>query len=156
VGATRWRLIRQLLLENIILTLGGIAGGLIIAAASGPLLLRALPPMRDPSTAKLSLTVQSGIDWRVFLFVLAVSVLTTLLFGFLPALIASRTSIDNILRGSRATRGWRGRKFAVTIQVAVCTVLLVCTGLLGRTLYELQSTNPGFDRDHVVTATINS
>jgi predicted permease len=155
IGATRWQVLRQLLVENVLLTLTGTIGGLIITKIGGPMLVRALPPMRDPSTSKLTLTIQLGVDWRVLLFVICASAGAVLLSGLSPALIASRTNIDRILRSSRATGALRCRKFAVATQVALCTVLLSGSGLLVRTLYELRSTNSGFNRDHIVTATIN-
>lgn len=155
VGATRWRVVRQLLIEGVLLAAGGGAGGLMIAAVSGPLLVRALPPIRDAATNELTLTVQLGADWRVFLFSLAICVLTVLLFGLAPALTASRASLDSVLRSVRSSRGWRGRQVAVIVQIAFCTVLLAGAGLLVRTLNELRELNPGFDRDRVVTLTVN-
>lgn len=155
LGATRVRLVWQMLIESFLLTAGGAAGGLAIAAISAPLLVRALPPMRDFATTPLTVALELGPDWRVFLFSLVMSALTVLLFGLVPAFAASRVSLDSILRGARSSGRWRGREVLVIFQMALCTLLLAGAALLVRTFYELQWMDPGFDRDHVMTFTVN-
>ncbi len=154
VGATRTRLAGQMLVESSLLAALGAAGGVAIAAVLTPLLSRLLPPIHDLGSNRLTLSLGIGIDRRVLLFSLAVSSATVLLFGLAPAVAASRTSLDSILRGARSSRLWRGRQALILIQVALCTLLLAGAGLLIRTFQQLHNLNPGFDPGHVVTFTL--
>lgn len=151
VGATRSRLVGQMLVESSLLAALGAAGGVAIAAVLTPLLLRLLPPIHDLGSNRLTLSLGIGIDRRVLLFSLAVASATVLLFGLAPAVAASRASLGSILRGARSSRLWRGRQALILIQVALCTLLLAGAGLLIRTFEQLHSLNPGFDPGHVVT-----
>jgi predicted permease len=153
LGATRSRLVRQMLVESALLTTLGAVGGLAVAAAATPLLVRALPPLRDLGTMRLTLTLEIGTDWKVLLFSLAVSALTALMFGLAPALSASRVSLDGVLRGARSAGGWRGRQALLVFQLGLCTMLLAGAGLLVRTFDQLQYMDPGFDREHLVAFT---
>ncbi len=154
LGATRMRLVRQMLLESLLLTALGAAGGWALAWIAAPLLVRALPPIRDLSTARMTLSLDLTPDGRVILVSLAAALLTAMLFGLAPALSASRISLDSVLRGVRSSRGWGGRRALVVVQVALCTLLLAGAGLLVRTLQQLRSLDPGFDSQHVVTFTV--
>jgi predicted permease len=154
VGATRSRLVGQMLVESSLLAALGAAGGVAIAAVLTPLLSRLLPPIHDLGSNRLTLSLGIGIDRRVLLFSLAVAISTVLLFGLAPAVAASRTSLDSILRGARSSRLWRGRQALILIQVALCTLLLAGAGLLIRTFQQLHNLNPGFDPGHVVTFTL--
>jgi predicted permease len=153
VGATRLRLVRQMLTESLLLTALGATGGWSLAWIAAPFLIRALPPIRDLSTVRQSLSLNLAPDGRVILVSLAAALLTALLFGMAPALSASRTSLDSVLRGVRSIRGWSGRRALVVFQVALCTMLLAGAGLLVRTFQQLHNLDPGFDRDHIVTFT---
>ncbi|HWC98853.1 MAG TPA: ABC transporter permease [Candidatus Sulfopaludibacter sp.] len=153
LGATRGRLIRQMLAESGLLAMLGAAGGWLVATVSTPLLVRALPPMRDRATTQLGLTLDVRPDARVLLFAIAASLLTALLFGLAPAVAASRVSVDSVLRGARSSRTGRGRGLLVVFQVALCTLLLSGAGLLVRSFEHLHGMDPGFDRDHVITFT---
>jgi putative ABC transport system permease protein len=153
IGATRARLVRQMLTESLLLMALGALGGVLVAIFLAPVLTRALPPIRDLGTRRLPISLDLGLNHRVLFFSLTSSALTAMLFGLGPAIAASRTSLDSVLRGIHATRLWRGRKVLVAFQVAVCTLLLVISGLLAETLEHLYDVNPGFDRDHVVTIT---
>jgi predicted permease len=153
VGATRARLVRQMLTECALLTVLGMAGGIVVAFASAPLLVRALPPMRDAATEPLALALNLTPDGRVLGFMLVVSAVTALLFGTAPAISSSRVSLDRILRATRSAGGWRGRQVLIVFQIALCTLLLAGAGLLVRTLERLENTNPGFDRDRLVSFT---
>lgn len=153
LGATRGRLVRQMLTESFLLTGLGAAGGVLLAFVLTGSMVRVLPPLRDIVTRRLALSVDFGPDWRVLLFSLAISALTALFSGVALALTVSRTSVDSALRGARSTGGWRGRQAVVVFQIALCSLLLSGAGLLVRTFEQLQSLDAGFDRDHVVTFT---
>lgn len=156
VGATRARLAAQMLVESGLLAALGAAGGIAVAAALTPMLARLLPPIHDLGANRLTLSLGLSMDRRVLLFSLALSALTVLLFGLAPAIAASRTSLDSVLRGARSTSRWRGRQALILIQVALCTLLLTGAGLLIRTFEQLRGLNPGFDAQHVITFTIES
>jgi predicted permease len=153
LGATRGRLVRQMLTESFLLTGLGAAGGVLLAHVLTGSVARALPPLRDIATRRLALSVDFGLHWRVLLFALAISALTALLTGVALALTASRASVDSALRGARSSGGWRGRQAVVVFQIALCMLLLTGAGLLVRTFEQLRSLDAGFDRDHVVTFT---
>lgn len=151
LGATRTRLVRQMLTESCLLAAIGTAAGLLLAIIAMPLLVRALPPMRDLMTARLALSLNLDPDRRVLLFSIAISAITVLLFGLAPAIAAARATLDSVLRGARSAGGWRGRQALILFQIALCTVLLAGAGLLVRTFEQLRDVDPGFARDRLVT-----
>ena len=153
IGATRGRLVRQALTESLLLAAIGSAGGWLLAWIATPLLMGALPPIRDIGTTKLRVSLNMAPDLRVVLFAAAAAASAALLCGLAPAFGATRVSVDSVLRGARSRSGWRGRRLLVMAQAAVCTLLLAGAGLLVRTFDQLRALNPGFDRDHVVTFT---
>jgi predicted permease len=155
VGATRARLIRQMIMECLPLGVLGSAGGLGLAKVAIPLAVRALPPIRDPVANMLTLAVDAHIDGRVLAFSVAASVLALLLFGLAPALSASCTSLDGVLRAARSTGRGRGRQILVCVQIALCTLLLAGASLFVRTFENLNSVNPGFDRSRIATFTLD-
>ncbi len=159
LGATRGRLVRQMLTESFLLAATGGIGGVLVALGAIPLLQRAIPPMRDFSAETMPLALHFRLDFRVLGFSLLLCVLTAVLFGLAPAMQASRAALGSklhdALRSSRATSSWRGRQALVTFEVALCMVLLAAAGLLVRTFEQLQHLDAGFDRDHVVTFTVN-
>ena len=155
VGASPARLVRQMLTESLLLAvLGGIGGTLFATLLAGPL-MRALPPIRDLTSNLLPLTLNFGLDGRVLIFSIAVSVATLVLFGLGPAVAASRTSLDSVLRSVRSVAGGRGRQTLIALQVALCTVLLIGAGLFVRTFQRLRGTDPGFTAARVVTFTLD-
>jgi predicted permease len=155
VGATRMQLVRRVFAESFLLAAPGVMGGFAIALAGIPAASRVLPPIRDVSSSLVALSLDANINWRVFLFLLALSLFTVLLFSLSPALAVSRSDLDGLLRAVRASGSWRGRQALITFQIAFCTLLLVIASLFVRTLQQLHKTYPGFDSDHIETFTIN-
>jgi predicted permease len=155
LGATRARLVRHVFVESVLLTAIGAAGGVLLAWMVAPLLAGAFPPLRDLRTERLNLAIRFGMDARVLAFAIAASALAVLIAGLAPAISAARMNLDSVLRGARASSGWRLRQGLIVFQIALCTVLLAGAGLLARTFAELRSVPAGFDRDHIVTFTAN-
>ena len=150
LGAGRWRVIRQLLTESVLLSIVGGAAGLLLALWGTELLL-ALGP-RD------LLGIDSvGIDRRVLLFTAAVSMITGLVFGVVPAVSASRTNLNETLKegGRDRSGGGRSRRLRsafVVVEVALALVLLIGSGLMIRSLWRLQAVDPGFNSSNLLTA----
>jgi putative ABC transport system permease protein len=152
LGANPGRLVRQLLTESVLL---GLAGGLVglALAAWGVSLLEQFGPSNLPRLEEVT------IDWRVLAFTLSMSVLTGIMFGLAPALSSVRSDLNSILKTSgRGTTGGRSRarwrNALVVSEVASCVVLLAGAGLLIRSFARLESVNPGFRPDHVLTMQI--
>ena len=156
IGAGRGRLLRQLIVESLLLcSIGcvvGVAFGLI---GSRTLLIaspNALPYIGKPDLA-------FGLDWRILGFAAGLSLLTTLIFGLLPALDVCRKGFENVLReaGGRQGTGARSKRaqsVVVVSEVALSLVLLIGATLLIRTFISLSGVNPGFDSHHVVLMTM--
>ncbi len=149
LGAARWRLVRQLLGESVLLAVVGGALGLLGASWAVQLLVRGA---RD-----LPMIGEVGIDLRVVLFTAALTMLTALAFGLMPALGASRLHLSGALReGGRGTAGGRQRVRSVLAgaQVAMALVLLVGAGLLLKSFDRLTRQSPGFAPENVLTAQV--
>jgi putative ABC transport system permease protein len=153
IGAGRWRIIRQLLTESVVLSLAGGAVGLFLGIVG----IRALLSV---NTASLPLIGQDGsvvsVDWRVLGYTLFVSIGTGILFGLIPALEASRVDLSTTLKESAGRSGTgfhqnKARSLLVVSEVALALVLLVGSGLLIRTTLALRSVNPGFDSNNILT-----
>jgi predicted permease len=155
LGATRARLIRQMLTENLLLSLIGGLGSIALAVAAAPLVERVIPPQRDYSNQITPMTLDLHLDWRVFAFSLALCAVAAIFLGLIPAWSAARTALDQALRSARTSRRWRGRQALMVFEIALCTALLAGAGLLVRTFEQLHHLDPGFDRDHVVTFTVD-
>jgi predicted permease len=144
VGAGRWRIVRQLLTESVVLALVGGAAGLLLAFWIIDLVLAYRPAIDIPVWIDLT------VDWRVALFALGASLATSLVFGLMPALQATRPELVPALKdlGARPGGGggrWRLRSALVVLQVAVSLLLLVAAGLAVRALRQLQTNSPGFE-----------
>jgi putative ABC transport system permease protein len=149
LGAGNGRLIRQRLTESTLLALVGGAAGLV-AAKAGTTVLLALKP------AELRRLDAIPMDARVFLFVFAISLLTGLLFGLLPAWSASRGDIAEALRENERTTATGVsrsplRSFLVTAELALALILLAGAGLLIKGFLRLRSVDPGFNAANVIT-----
>jgi putative ABC transport system permease protein len=153
IGAPRLRIIRQLLTESVLLSLvGGILG-----LALGYLGIRALMSVNTAGLPRVGEDgALIGIDWRVLLFTLTVSVTTGIVFGLIPALQGSRTELNTALKdsSSRSGTGFRQNKtrsILVIVEMALAVVLLVGSALLIRTSIALQSVDPGYNTSNVIT-----
>lgn len=156
LGASRWRLIRQLLTESLLLALAGGSLGLLLSLWGVDLLMSLLP--KTYSIAFQSLEVH--IDKYVLLFSLLASLLTGLFFGIFPAWQSSRTEINDWLKESgRSTEGIKNRKarsVLVILEVALALVLLVGAGLLIQSFARLRRVDLGFDPHNLMTMEINA
>jgi putative ABC transport system permease protein len=153
VGASRWRIVRQLLTESVLLALCGGVLGMVMCILSvkwiGILGVKSIPRLGDV-----------GIDGRVLLFTLGLSVFSGILFGLVPALRVSRLDLNSTLkeasRSSAGTnamwgRGYRVRRLLVVSELALSAVLLIGAGLLIRSFACLQNVPPGFNPHNVLT-----
>ncbi len=147
LGATRLRLLRQLLAESVLLGLCGGALGLGLAVWG----MYGLESFHPPTGVPIGFSL--GVDWQVLGFAFVLSLLTGVVFGLAPAWRASRPSVIAALRGEAGFGGPRGsvlRNALVVAQVAVCLVLLAGAGLLGRSLLKLGGADPGFDPHNIL------
>ncbi|HEV2802108.1 MAG TPA: ABC transporter permease [Pyrinomonadaceae bacterium] len=152
LGATRGRVVRQLLTESVLLSLGGGAFGAWLAMWGVDLLV-ALSPGNLPRPAEI------GIDGRVLAYTFLVSLATGVLFGLIPALQISRPDFNESLKeGGRGASGsprrQRARSLLVVSEVALALVLLISAGLLLKSFISLQNVKPGFAPEGILTAEI--
>jgi putative ABC transport system permease protein len=148
LGASRIRLVRQMLTESVLLALmGGVLG--VLLAFWGIQVLIGLGPDNIPRLSEVTL------DLRVLGFTFAISLLTGVLFGLIPALQASRPDLNGALKeGSRGSTGGRSRTFRnvfVIAEVSLALVLLIGAGLMIRSFMRLQSVETGFKAENVLT-----
>lgn len=142
LGATRGRLLRQMLLESMLLALGGGLFGVILSLWA----TSALSAFHLPAPIPLDLSI--SVDWRVLLYAFVLSMGTGLIFGLVPAWAASRPMLTNALKGEdalvRPGRRWTMRNILVVAQIALSLVLLCATGLFLRSLQSAASIDIGF------------
>ena len=155
LGASRWRVIRQLLTESMLLSIVGGAAGLVIAYWGVPALVAVLPQSQLNAMPFLkALNLNAGI----LTFSFALSLLTGLIFGLAPALQSSKLDLNEALKeGGRQTSigaGHRLRSAMVVTEIALAVVLLVGAGLMMKSLFRLLQTNVGFKTENVLTMTV--
>ena len=154
LGASRGVIVRQLLVESLLLAaIGGVIG--IFAGYAGT---RGLLALNQDTVSQLSGGV--AMDWRVLCFTIAISLVSGVLFGLAPALQLSKTDLNSVLRDEgRGSTGSRrvasSQNFLVVAQVALSMILLIGSGLLIRSFLQLMNVNPGFDPRNVLTMRIN-
>ncbi|HEV2421977.1 MAG TPA: ABC transporter permease [Candidatus Acidoferrales bacterium] len=148
MGASRWRLVRQMLAEAVMLAALGAAGGLALAWA-GIRELLALAPANLPRMETIR------IDAPVLVFTVIAALVAAAVFGMVSAWRASRPNVSMVLGGSSRNEGLTSggllRKLVVVIEVALCFVLLVGSGLMIRSFRDLEQINPGFDPQGLLT-----
>ncbi len=154
LGASRGVIVRQLLVESLLLAaIGGVIG--IFAGYAGT---RGLLALNQDTVSQLSGGV--AMDWRVLCFTIAISLVSGVLFGLAPALQLSKTDLNSVLRDEgRGSTGSRhvasSQNLLVVAQVALSMILLIGSGLLIRSFLQLMNVNPGFDPRNVLTMRIN-
>ncbi len=154
LGATRWRMIRELLSESLLLALAGSVCGLFLAFAISHMLVAFI------STQQNQISLDLGMDWRVLVFTTALAVLTTVSFGLAPAIRATRAEPATLLQsGSRGSTGGRERfslrRILVVSQVALSVVLLMGALLFVRSLRNLTTLNVGFLQTGILVTTLD-
>jgi predicted permease len=151
IGATRFRLARQLLTESLLLSIVGAGIGLLLGSFLMRFVQASIPP------TDFALTLDLRLDWRVLTFVTSLALLTGVGFGLVPALYASRSDIattlkDDLLGGPRKV--WL-RGALVSLQIALSFILLLTAGLTVRSLLHTQTLGPGFDPNNAVTMSVD-
>ncbi|HEX3890931.1 MAG TPA: ABC transporter permease [Terracidiphilus sp.] len=157
LGAGRRRVVRQLLTESLVLSLLGGGAGLVIVTAC----LQAIRIMHPGNIPRLD---ELGMDYRVFVFAFAISILTGIAFGLLPALRGARIDLNTTLKaGSRGARGGglsvrrdRLRGVLVIGELTISIPLLIGAGLLVRSFMRILDVPPGFNPDHVVSMQLSA
>jgi predicted permease len=153
LGASRLRLVRQLLTESILLALAGAIGGLVLALWATDLI------SRIKFSADLPVRFDFSLDWRVFAFTLIVSLGTGIIAGQMPALQISRLNLNNILKegGRRAVFAGRQRlrSIFVVCQVAAALLVLICAGLFVQSFKNAREINLGFRKDNILMFSVD-
>ncbi len=147
IGASRQRLVRQLLTESLLTSLSGGAAGVFLAAAINS----AVRGIRLPSDITLLFDLRT--DWRVLTFALLLSIVTGILFSLIPALQSSKPQLVPALKDESSMAGFRRsrlRNFLVVAQVTLSLVLLISAGLIVRSLQAAQKMRPGFNPENAV------
>ncbi|MDR3699154.1 MAG: ABC transporter permease [Candidatus Sulfopaludibacter sp.] len=153
LGASRWQLIRQLLVESVILSVAGGVLGLLLARWARDVLWSIRPPAFKHAGFTLDL------DSRVLAYTLGISIGTGILFGLIPGLRATRKNLGSDLKersGEAASSGgWNPRSILVMVQMALSLVALVGAGLFVRSLLNANRIDPGFDANHLAVISFN-
>jgi predicted permease len=154
IGASRGRIVRQLLTESVLLALVGGVLGWAFAYRAVDVIRATFPPVPYP------ISFDFAPDGYVLKWMLVVSLLTGVIFGLAPALLASRADLVAVIKGgaagqSRSRRRWNLRGALVVAQVTISIIVLICAGLFIRSLGQAHKTDPGFETENLVTMMIN-
>lgn len=151
MGANRWQIIRQLLIESLALALPGCLLGIALAYSLSPVMVRLLPLTRGYDVYATPAILSVTPDLRVLLFSIALAFLCAIIFGMAPAWRGTKLDLNAELKGNTrtSTRAVPGIA-SVAIQVGLSVVLLTIASLMLRTFWNLDKLNPGFDRAHIV------
>jgi putative ABC transport system permease protein len=152
LGASRRRLIRQLVTESVMLSLVGGVVGIALAKAVVDVVVALRPPIDFPLVIDLSL------DWRVLGFALILSVLTGIVFGLAPALQATRPDVYPSLKDETSAAGFKRsmlRNGLVVAQIALSLILLVAAGLVVRSLQSVRAVGPGFETERALAMSVD-
>ncbi len=154
MGASRWRVVRQLMVENLLIALAGGVVALALTVWTASTLSAFLPPTTLP------LSLNGHVDGRVFLVTMLVSILTAVVAGMVPALRSCALSPVTVLKDEAlSTSGGLSKSrltgSLVVAQIALSLLLLACAGLFVRSLEKAQEADPGFDANHVFLATFD-
>ncbi|MGH9880737.1 MAG: ABC transporter permease, partial [Pyrinomonadaceae bacterium] len=158
LGASRWRIVRQLLTESVLLALVGGLLGLVLAYWCTGLMEASIPPFA------YQVDISFAPDWRALCWALGISLATGIVFGLVPALNAARTDLVPVLKSDssaaasgvdRIRRRLNTRSALVIMQVAISMIVLVCAGLFLRSLRRVQATAPGFKSDNLISVALS-
>jgi macrolide transport system ATP-binding/permease protein len=150
LGASRARVVRQLLTESLLISIaGGLLGSVLALWSFQTLIALAVPSAIPPEVPALALDLDFSPDYRVLWFAIVLTLATSVLFGLIPALHVSKPDVNTAIRQDAAgagtsRRGRRLRGVLVGVQVALSMVLMIATGLLLRGLYATYTIDPGF------------
>jgi len=153
LGASRWRLARQLLTESLVMAILGATAGLAFATWANRALVAQLSTFATPVVLDLA------VDWRVLAFTIAVAVVTSVVFGLVPAMTTTGHRVARFVstagRGAVGPGGTRVRKTLVVCEMALAVILLIGAGLLIRSYQRISIVDPGFSADHLLTFTVS-
>jgi predicted permease len=155
IGASRFRIIRQLLTESVLLSLIAGTAGILLAVWLLNLLVTFMPTL--PQGIRVALDLR--LDWHVVLYTIAFSTITGIFFGLAPALFSSKADVSTVLKddssvSSGLSRKSRGRQALVVAQVAFSLLLLVGAGLVLRSLEKIRPTRVGFSSENLLVAPV--
>src|SRR5262249_46102341 len=153
LGASRGRVIRQMLTESVLLALAGAVLGVVFAGWGIQLLTTLI------GSGRTNFTLHAELNWHVLAVTMALSVITRLLFGLAPAMQATRVDLAGSLKPTVLTeprKRFGAGQVLVTVQIATSLLLLVAAGLFVRTLTNLNAIELGFNREHLLTFSINA
>jgi putative ABC transport system permease protein len=157
LGASRWRLARQVFAESVVLAAGGTTLGVLIASWGSRVLVRELA--RQPDTQSTTVFLDLSLNWHLLAFAIAAAVATVMLFGIAPALRASGVTPMDTMKGGRGTIGGARARLSsglVVVQLTISVVLVVAAGLFVRTFTSLASLPLGFEPDRVLVVTVSA
>lgn len=158
LGASRWRILRQLLTESLLLSLCGAAVGVLLAVWGVDWVTTLLSGESTSFRVRMPRLSEIKLDSMALFFTFGVSLVTSVLFGLAPAITASKPDLNHVLKeGGRGTTGGRNRlrESLVIAELALALVLLIGAGLLMNSFVKLQRVDPGFDTQNVLTMTVS-